>query len=231
MLPRKNALIRPPVSNIDCLVVTVSAANPKADLGMTDMLLYLARKADIEPLLVINKADEDAAEAEAIRAQYAQACPVFVVSARTGEGLAPLREALKHTAHAFGGQSGVGKSTLINALYGTSLTTGSLSEKIERGRHTTRKCELLEIGDNLVLDTPGFSLLEMDAEEPLEVPKRYPEFAPYAGKCRFEPCAHDKEPGCAVRAAVAAGAIDSERYARYQALFEEMSHKWRDRYG
>ena len=153
------------------------------------------------------------------------------MSAARGDGLEALRAALAGKVHALAGQSGAGKSTLVNALYGLRVETGDLSRRIERGRNTTRHCELIPVaGGGMVLDTPGFSLLETDVFDPVELKASYPEFVPYEGKCFFQPCYHATEPKCAVRDAVAAGTIDAERHARYAALLEETRQRWRERY-
>ena len=129
------------------------------------------------------------------------------------------------------GQSAVGKSTLLNALCGLELKTGGLSEKICRGRHTTRHAELIERDGLAVLDTPGFSLLELDGKmEPETLREWYPEFAQYEGSCRFEPCLHDREPGCAVHAAAEAGEISAERWERYKTLLAGVREAWKNRY-
>ena len=154
----------------------------------------------------------------------------MAVSARTGAGVDALKEALRGLDHAFSGQSGAGKSTLINALYGFSLETGALSGRVERGKHTTRHCEMIRANGGHVFDTPGFSLLELPLTDPLRLKEGYPEFAPYEGACRFAECAHLREPGCALRAAVDAGEVDAGRYERYQILFEEMKTRWKERY-
>ena len=133
--------------------------------------------------------------------------------------------------HAFAGQSGAGKSTTINALYGLDRQTGDLSRKIERGKNTTRSCELMPVpGGGMVLDTPGFSLLETELIDPVELKDSYPEFRSYEGQCYFQPCYHATEPRCAVRAAVEEGYIDEKRHQRYTALLEDMKIRWRDRY-
>ena len=129
------------------------------------------------------------------------------------------------------GPSGCGKSTLLNALCGLELKTGELSEKIRRGKNTTRHAELIERGDVAVLDTPGFSLLELDGGmEPETLRAWYPEFAPYERRCRFDPCLHNREPGCAVRAAVEAGEISAERWERYRLLLAGVRESWKNRY-
>ncbi len=232
ILPRRNELIRPPVANIDCIAIVVSAGTPEADLLLADRMLIFAHMNGIEPLLVINKCDEDGANAGEIARQYAGAqAQIFKVCAATGEGTEELRRALSGMVHALGGQSGVGKSTLINRLYGLSQETGSLSEKIERGKNTTRHCELIPLPDGgMVLDTPGFSLLELNLMDPVGFRELVPEFQPYEGQCRFAPCVHVNEPGCAVRAAVEDGTISRDRWERYKSLYEDLNQRWRERY-
>ena len=232
ILPRRNQLIRPPVANIDRIAIVVSAGTPEPDLMLVDRMLIFARMNEIEPVLVINKCDEGGVAAAEIAGQYAgTGAQVFRTCAATGEGLDALREALRGTIHALGGQSGVGKSTLINRLYGLQQETGSLSEKIERGKNTTRHCELIPLeGGGMVLDTPGFSLLELNLMDPVELRNLIPEFEEYEGTCRFQPCVHVSEPGCTVRKAVAEGKISRERWERYRALHEDMTQRWRERY-
>ena len=233
ILPRKSQLARPPVANIDTVLVVIAAAAPEPDLLMADRLLLAAREQGIEVVIAVNKGDLDPQTAEHIAHQYRGAgADVFPVCARTGEGVEALRARLRGHVHAVAGQSGAGKSTLLNALYGFGLQTGDVSQKIERGRHTTRHCELIPLeGGGMALDTPGFSLLETKLCDPVLLKDGYPEFAPYEGQCRFSPCYHATEPDCAVCAAVAAGEVDKERHARYVALLEEMRIRWRDRYG
>lgn len=229
--PRKNELTRPPVANVDVIAIVVAAATPEPDLLLADRLMLNARRAGIGVQMVVSKCDLDPERAEAICRQYrgADANPIAVSSAN-GTGIGELREMLKGKIHALAGQSGAGKSTLINALYGLNTETGDLSKKIERGKNTTRHCELIPVSGGMVLDTPGFSLLESDPFDPVELKDGYPEFAPYEGQCFFHPCYHATEPKCAVLNAVKEGTIDSERHARYVALLEETKERWRERY-
>lgn len=232
ILPRRNELVRPPVANIDRIVVVVAAATPDPDLTLADRMLINARRAGIEAMLVVNKSDLNPETAADIVNQYrgADVSPT-AISASTGEGLDALRQALRGKIHALSGQSGAGKSTLVNALYGLSAETGDLSRKIERGKNTTRHCELIPVPEGgMVLDTPGFSLLETDVFDPVELKESYPEFAEYEGQCFFQPCYHATEPRCAVREAVTEGKIDAQRHERYAALLNEMKQRWRERY-
>lgn len=232
ILPRRSELVRPPVANIDVIAIVVAAATPDPDLMLTDRLMLNARRAGIDVRLVINKCDLDPEGAAAIARQYRGAgVEPVMVSAGSGEGLEPLRELLRGKIHALAGQSGAGKSTMINALYGLTMETGDLSRKIERGKNTTRHCELVPVeGGGMVLDTPGFSLLETELFDPVELKESWPEFERYEGQCFFQPCYHATEPRCAVREAVAEGEIDVERHARYAALLDEMKQRWRERY-
>ena len=232
IMPRRNELVRPPVANIDLIVIVVAAATPDPDLMMADRLMLNARRAGIAVQLVINKSDLNPARADEIARQYrgAQVDPLQVCAA-TGEGLDALRSRLRGRVHALAGQSGAGKSTMINALYGLRLETGGLSRKIDRGKNTTRSCQLIPVeGGGMVLDTPGFSLLESEVFDPVELKDSWPEFAPCEGLCYFQPCYHATEPRCAVLEAVAAGEIDGQRHGRYVALLDEMKMRWRDRY-
>lgn len=232
ILPRRNELVRPPVANIDVIVIVVAAATPDPDLMMVDRLMLNARRAGIAVQLVINKSDLSPDNAGDIVRQYrgAEVSPLQVCAA-TGAGMEALRERLRGRIHALAGQSGAGKSTMINALYGLDLETGDLSRKIDRGKNTTRHCQLIPVeGGGMVLDTPGFSLLESGVFDPVELKDSWPEFTPYEGQCYFQPCYHATEPRCAVLDAVAAGKIDDRRHGRYVALLDEMKLRWRDRY-
>ena len=232
ILPRRSELVRPPVANIDAVVIVAAAAAPLPDLMMADRLMVNARRAHIDVVLAISKCDLDEGLADAIIAQYRGAdCDPVKVSSATGEGIDALRGRLSGRVCALAGQSGAGKSTLINALYGLELETGDLSHKIDRGKNTTRSCQLIPVaGGGMVLDTPGFSLLETEVFDPVELKDSYPEFTPYEGGCYFQPCYHASEPRCAVRDAVAAGTIDADRHERYRAVLEDMRQRWRDRY-
>lgn len=231
ILPRDSELIRPPVANIRHIILVV-APEPAPDLLLVDTLMVMAHRQGIQPAVVVNKCDLDAALFEQIQREYAGVgAPVFRVSARDGEGIESLRQLLRGGICCFAGQSGVGKSTLLSAATGLRLQTGEISKKISRGRHTTRHAELLFSGEYQVLDTPGFSLLELwDGLEPIRLKEFYPEFAPYEGQCRFSPCYHLSEPGCAVLEAAREGAISPERVQRYHLLLKKAQEAWRNRY-
>ncbi len=234
ILPRQSQCLRPPVANVTLLCI-VAAISPAPDWLLVDKLLIFARKQAIRPLLIINKADMDGAAETVRRAKemYAGAgLDVLGVSARTGDGLEAVKAGLSGQICCFSGQSGVGKSTLLNAVFGLTQETGEISRKIQRGKNTTRHAQLFTFGDVMVIDTPGFSLLEMDeAFDPVLLRDYYPEFAPYADQCRFSPCYHGSEPGCAVLRAAWEGKIDPERLNRYHTLLADCRQAWRDRYG
>ena len=232
ILPRVNSLVRPSVANIDVIVLVAAAASPKIDSLLIDRMLIMAKKANIEQVLVVNKSDLDMEAANDIERRYSSAgIDIIKVSAKTKEGVETLRNRLLGRTHAFGGQSGVGKSSLINALYALDLTVGNVSDKIERGKHTTRRCELIPVeGGGRVLDTPGFSLLESDLIEPRELSQWYPEFQPYEGNCRFSPCYHAGEPDCCVKDALKEGRFPRERYESYIEILGEMRERWKMRY-
>lgn len=236
ILPRRTESLRPPVANVSLLLVVI-CPTPEPDLLLVDRLLVRARMQGMKTAIVVNKCDLDEALAEDIRRQYAGAdCPVLAVSAREARGLDALRSIMQgESCCCLTGQSGVGKSTLLNTLLGLDLETGDISEKIQRGKNTTRHAQLLirkdPEGDIRVLDTAGFSLLELDAGmEPEQLRTYYPEFTAHEGCCRFTPCLHDREPGCRVSAAVAAGEIDAGRVARYRMLLADVRECWKQRY-
>jgi ribosome biogenesis GTPase / thiamine phosphate phosphatase len=234
ILPRSNALRRPAVANVDLLVLVATAVEPEPDLPLLDKLLLASSLLRMETLLAVNKCDLATTEAvEAITRQYEHAVSkVIPVSAKSGMGIEELLERMKGKCSCFSGQSGVGKTSVLNRLFpGREMETGGMSQKTSRGRHTTRHAELLTLpGGGEVADTPGFSLMEMDSLEPSQLPFCYPEFEPYAGQCRFAGCLHDSEPGCSVKAAVEAGAIPQERHRRYREILAETREKWRNRY-
>lgn len=230
ILPRSSQCLRPPVANITLLVI-VAAAAPTPDWLLIDKLLLGARMQDMQALLVMNKCDLDASAAEQAKADYAGAqLPLLCVSAAKGEGIEQLRSHMQGHIACFAGQSGVGKSTLLNALLDLHLQTGEIS-RIERGKHTTRHAQLIEAGGLRVMDTPGFSLLEFEqVMDPVELMDYYPEFAPYQGCCRFQPCYHGSEPGCAVTQAAQRGDISPARLHRYHELLDKTRQLWRERY-
>lgn len=231
ILPRKTVCLRPPVANITSLVI-VLASEPEPDLLLTDRILSRAKAQEIRTAIAVNKTDLDPGLAVQISGEYAGAdTPVFPVSAIRNEGLDPLRVWMGSELCCMTGQSGAGKSTMLNALLDLQLETGDISRKIARGKNTTRHAELIIKNGLKVMDTAGFNLLEAEQELPPEnLRERYPEFRKYEGQCRFRECLHDREPGCAVTAAANAGEIDFQRLIRYRKLLEEVRNSWRERY-
>ena len=226
LLPRKNAFIRPAVANIDQLVVLASCAIPVTEPFLIDRVLAIAQLQNVPALVVVNK--DDLAPAQPLAEIYRRAgVPVLVTSAETGEGIEALREALAGKLSCLTGNSGVGKSSLLNcACPQLQLPVGEVSEKLGRGRHTTRHVELFALGGGTyVIDTPGFSSFdteEMDLELKAHLPETFPEFAPYVDQCRFTGCTHTKEKGCRVLQAVQDGDIPASRHRSYLRLYDEL---------
>ena len=231
ILPRKNALLRPPVANIDLLVIVLSASIPKPDFLLADKLLIQAKTLQIEPLLVLNKMDSAKPEiTDEFLRDYA-AFHTLLASSATGEGIDALKQALTNRVSCFAGQSAVGKSSLLNALFPElALETGGLAKKTDRGKHTTRQAELWPYLGGAVLDTPGFSLFEMSELEQSALDASYPEFAGFTSECRFAGCRHVAEPDCAVKALLQTGKLSQGRYARYIEIQAEIEDKRKHRY-
>ena len=224
VLARRNRFIRPAVANVDQIVMFASGVNPVTDPFLIDRVAAIAELSACEPVLCINKCDLDPA-ARLFEIYTGAGFRVVRTSAETGAGLDDLRAAIRGRVSAFTGNSGVGKSSILNRLAPElALPTGEVSEKLGRGRHTTRHVELYALGDETyVADTPGFASFEVALIEPIgceELQTAFREFRPYIGKCRFTDCAHLREPGCAVLAALEAGRIAPERHASYARLYE-----------
>lgn len=226
ILPRSTMLTRPAVANIDQLVVVVALRSPEPHPALIDHFLILGAYSGIETVLCFNKADLPHTQ-ELVDVYRKAGYRVVLTSVETGEGVEELKTLLQGKITAFAGNSGVGKSSLLNALGAPEgLETGAVSEKIHRGRHTTRHVELIELeGGALALDTPGFSSFEMPAVKAEELQNYFIEFAPYIGQCRFRGCAHISEPGCAVLDAVREGAISEMRHTSYKELYEELKKR------
>ena len=229
ILPRLNQFRRPMAANIQQMVLVASGATPVTDPYLIDRMIAMAEWKGCEPIVCFNKCDLCRMD-ELPGVYQAAGFQTFQVSAETGEGVDELAAALSGKVSAFTGNSGVGKSSLLNALDPTfALRVGEVSQKLGRGRHTTRHVELFPVRGGLVADTPGFSAL--DAEEMEQVPRQelagvFREFAPYTGLCRFAGCAHYKERDCAVRQAVKEGRIASSRYDSYARLYAQaLTHK------
>ena len=228
VLPRKNQLIRPTIANVDQLVIIASLAKSVTDLVLVDRLLVIAEAEQIQPLLVLNKADllEERQYQEIVKL-YQQYYQVVVTSTKMNIGIDNLRDCLADKISVFAGPSGVGKSSLLNKVQkDLKLKSAEVSKKTGRGRHTTRHVSLLPLeSGGMVADTPGFSRLELPKVAPEEMGTLFPEFAKLIGNCKFRNCFHDKEPHCAVKEAVEEGKISSERYKRYLQFLEELKNK------
>ena len=231
---RRNFFIRPAVANIDALIFVAANVNPVTDPYLIDRVSVIAEEADCELILCVNKTDLDpGAELEQI--YRAAGYPVILTSADTGRGVEELRQAIRGKVCAFTGNSGVGKSSLLNRLApGLELKTAEVSDKLGRGKHTTRHVELFDLGeDTWLADTPGYASFELEMMKIIpkeELAGDFRDFRPYLDGCRFLDCAHRKEPGCAVTEAVAQGRIAPSRYRSYERLYElSAQHKsWED---
>ena len=227
ILPRRNQFVRPAVANVDALVIFAANVNPVTEPFLIDRVAAIAGDQGVEVILCVNKCDLDPA-ADLIRIYRHAGFRVIAASAETGDGVSQLRDLIRGKLVAFTGNSGVGKSSILNRLCPElQLPTGEVSEKLGRGRHTTRHVELYDLGEGTyVADTPGFSSFDTDQMEIIlkeNLQYAFPDFNAYIGSCQFHDCTHRREPGCAVTAALAAGEIEPTRYDSYLRLYEKAS--------
>ncbi len=227
ILPRKNRFVRPAVANIDALVIFASNVNPITEPFLIDRVAAIAGEQEVAVYICVNKCDLDPA-VDLVKIYEHAGFPVIRTSAVTGEGVEALRALLVGKTTAFTGNTGVGKSSILNSLCPElALATGQVSEKLGRGRHTTRHVELYRLGeDTYVADTPGFSSFDteqMDVILKENLQYAFPDFAPYIGTCQFHDCTHRSEPGCGVRQAVETRNVERTRYDSYLRLYEQYS--------
>ena len=231
ILPRKNELIRPAVANVDQALVVFAAARPDPHLNLLDRFLVMMERKGIPAILCFNKTDiaGDPRIRELAQTYRDCGCRILFTSAKKQENIRQLLGLLQGKTTTVAGPSGVGKSSLINLLQGdVCMETGAISEKIGRGRHTTRHAELIAIDEeSYIMDTPGFSSLYTNDFEKEELKQYFPEFHPFEGLCRYSGCDHVHEPGCAVKEAVEAGKIHRTRYENYLEMYEELKNKRR----
>ena len=227
ILPRKNRFVRPAVANVDALVIFAANTNPVTEPFLIDRVAAIAGDQEVPVHICINKCDIDPA-VDLLRIYRNAGFSVIRASAQTGEGVEELRALLEGKLTAFTGNTGVGKSSMLNCLCPQlALATGEVSEKLGRGRHTTRHVELYQLGeDTYVADTPGFASFDTEQMDVLlkeNLQYAFPDFEEHLGKCQFHDCSHRAEPGCAIRAAAEAGDIEKTRYDSYLRLYEKSS--------
>ena len=227
ILERKNFFNRPPVANVDKVDIVSSTCDPKPNLLIIDRLTAVAVFKGVKPIIVFTK--DDLSSADEYTEIYKNAgFSVFSVSNETGEGVEDVKQCLENGISVFTGNSGVGKSSLINRIFpGMELETGEISRKLGRGRHTTRHVELYPFGNGYIADTPGFSSLDFETNDLIrkdELADCFPDFAEYLGKCKFSSCAHVNDKGCQIVEAVRNGKIEKSRHESYVTMFNEVKN-------
>ncbi len=234
ILERKNFLIRPAVANVDQTLVIFAAAKPDPNLNLLDRFLIMMEQKDVPVILIFNKTDMAEADKLEEYAKTYESCGyrVLRVSALQEEGIAEIKEVLKGKTSTVAGPSGVGKSSIINLLQSdVQMETGTISEKIERGKHTTRHSELIAIAeDTYIFDTPGFSSLYVTDMKKEELKSYFPEFTPFEDECKFLGCVHVNEPVCGVKEALKEGKISQSRYDNYRLIYEEIKENEKRKY-
>ena len=231
IFPRSNSLIRPASANIDQALVIFSIIKPDPNYNLLDRFLITMEKQQIPTVICFNKKDiASPEEQEELQMAYCNSgCEILFVSGKENQGLARLRDVLRGKTTVVAGPSGVGKSTIVNAITPeANMQTGEISRKIERGKHTTRHAELFAVEkDTYIMDTPGFTSLSVDEMEKEELKEYYPEFAEYEPFCKFGGCVHISEPVCGVKDALEEGKISQIRYQNYKLIYEELKAKKR----
>ncbi|MEA4827748.1 MAG: ribosome small subunit-dependent GTPase A [Clostridium sp.] len=230
---RKNELIRPAVANISQSFVVFALKNPDINLDLLNKFLLQCEIKQIKSIVCFNKIDlmDDFTDHDAVKMVESAGYEYVFLNAKTGSGLEQIRNKLKDNVTVFCGPSGVGKSTILNKIVGEELMeTGSISDRLKRGKHTTRHSELVEISGGFLVDTPGFSTLDLNFDSKEEIQDYFPEFRPYKDNCKFNSCIHYKEPGCKVKDALNEGKINTKRYEFYIKTIEETNRggksKW-----
>lgn len=226
--PRTSRFIRPNVANIDTLCITISNP-PKPDYLVVDKLLLSANFANVESVIIINKTDLDQSISEYVKKHY-NFLNIFCVSAKTGEGIEGLKSFLTGKTVAFAGQSAVGKTSILNSLMNTDYRTGDISEKSERGRHTTTGSQIIKGNGFLLFDTPGFSEISVEIS-PEEAVMNYPPYEKYLNECKYQDCTHITEPDCKIKQLVEQSVLSKDRYERYIEIFQEIKREYGMRYG
>ena len=220
ILPRLNEYDRPPIANVEVCIIVAAAKDPEPLSYIIDRMAVAAEMKNSDIVICINK--EDLADAQRIAGIYSGIYPVYCVSAKTGEGIDLLKNAINGKQAALAGPSGVGKSSLTNALLGENAEVGEISKKTLRGKNTTRHSELFISGDIFLFDTPGFTSFDTPELDEYDLSSYFPEFKEYLGKCRFDDCMHINEPECAVKDALEMGKINKSRYDSYKAMYNEL---------
>lgn len=226
IMPRKNQFLRPPISNVDNIVVVFSVSNPEPNLQVIDKLLVVAEMKGVKPIICINKEDLDEGNLLSKYVDiYKNIYPVFVTEAISGEGLSDLKRAISGGKTALAGPSGVGKSTIINHLIPeANMETGEINIKTFRGKHTTRHVEIFQFEGGYLFDTPGFTSLDIDHDDELILQECFPEFSKLE-KCKFVDCMHINEPDCQVIKAYNEGKISESRYNSYISMVKEVKER------